>query len=138
MFGVTCAFHCPRPVLLEDHAAATHLFRIVQESVSNAIRHGKASHLQIQLARGRERVTVAVTDNGSGFPKALPKEPGMGLRIMQSRATMIGGALSFGNQPGGGAKVICSVALKPAIQQNAPRRARQKEKSDREKEDTDR
>jgi signal transduction histidine kinase len=129
MFKVSCRFECDPPVLVDDHAVATHLFRIAQEAVSNAVKHGKAAQITIQLAKERNRAVMTVTDNGAGFPEIVPRKKGMGLRIMQSRAGMIGGTLISANQSGGGARIICSVALKPRLRQNGRLRGRQKEQS---------
>lgn len=112
LFEVACTFRCDPPVLFEDQAVATQLFRMVQEAVSNAIRHGKATRVLIDLREQRGRITAAVKDNGRGFPGRIPQQKGMGLRIMRSRAGMIGGTLVLENNPSGGAKVVCSVARK--------------------------
>lgn len=111
-FNVDCSFRCDPPVPLNDQAVASQLFRIAQEAVSNAIRHGKATCLLIQLKQQRGRIIISVSDNGGGFPKTLPKKKGMGLAIMQSRAGMIGGTLAYDNHPAGGARVVCSVPQK--------------------------
>jgi PAS domain S-box-containing protein len=111
MFRVTCAFECATPVLIDDHTMATHLYRIAQEAVSNAIRHGKSKQIMITLAQIAERVMLRVKDDGVGLPKDLAKAKGMGLRIMQYRAGMIAGTLSVHNDPEGGASVLCSVPL---------------------------
>lgn len=137
MFGVKCEFECRPAVLVDDHATATHLYRIAQEAVSNAIKHGHASEVLIRLNQEDSRVAVTVTDNGTGFPKIPPVGTGMGLRIMQSRAGMIGGALSVTNRPAGGASVNCSVSVPPGERPTSTR-ARKKEKSKREKADSDR
>jgi len=109
IFHVRCRFECEPPVPVRDHAAATHLFRIAQEAVSNALKHGAATRIGIRLARQPGRIKLAVSDNGTGFPQHVPKHKGMGLRIMESRAGMIGGTLAMENPPGGGARVICEI-----------------------------
>lgn len=111
MFRVLCTFECVAPVLIDDHTMATHLYRIAQEAVSNAIRHGKAKRIIITLAQTAERVMLRVKDDGIGLPNDLGKAKGMGLRIMQYRAGMIAGTLSVHNDPEGGASVLCSVPL---------------------------
>ncbi|MFO1475386.1 MAG: response regulator [Verrucomicrobiota bacterium] len=129
LFRVDCRFDCPKPVLLDDPGVATHLFRIAQEAVSNAIKHGKASRIHVQLESRAARIVVSISDNGRGLPDPLPPASGMGLRIMRSRAGMIGGTLATENRPEGGAQVICSVpAGRPA---STPRysRARSQEKN---------
>jgi signal transduction histidine kinase len=108
MFGVTCRVEAGDPVPVEKPPAATHLYRIAQEAVSNAIKHGKARQIVIHLESSGERTVLSITDNGTGLPPALPKPQGMGLRIMEYRAGIIGGRLSIKNSASG-ATVICSV-----------------------------
>lgn len=116
MFGADCRLDCDLPVLVPDSAVASHLFRVAQEAVSNALKHGKARRIVIQLQKDRAGVTLKVSDNGRGLPTefAAQKQKGMGLRIMQSRAGMVGGALAIERNPGGGVSVICAVPLPAA------------------------
>ncbi len=108
MFHVRCEFICAETVKFPDHAAATHLFRIAQEAVSNAIKHGHAKKISIRLAAGAEQLQLSVQDNGSGFPEKKSHGQGMGLRIMQSRIGMVGGTLRIENLRGGGVTVSCT------------------------------
>jgi len=109
MFGVKCEVTGDSPELARGSAVAIHLYRIAQEAVSNAIKHGHADAVAIQLEVARRGMRLRVHDNGSGFPKAMPKAKGMGLRIMRSRAGMIGGALTIAADPAGGTTLNCSV-----------------------------
>jgi PAS domain S-box-containing protein len=113
VYGISCQFECDELVLVNDHAAATHLFRIAQEAVSNAIRHGRATQLQVRLKQLDEGLLLEITDNGRGF-NSNKNTGGMGLRIMQSRATTIGGKLTIEEGAGGGVRVTCTVALSDA------------------------
>ena len=70
------------------------LYRVVQEGMTNAVRHGKADRIAIRVARTGDEVTVSVRDNGSGCDKT---EEGFGLRHMRERLEMLGGTLSYGN-----------------------------------------
>jgi PAS domain S-box-containing protein len=110
IFRVACRFHCDPPVSIHDPAVASNLFRIAQEAVSNAIKHGKAGRISIDLAAARGRISLQVDDNGAGLPVNLAgrKRKGMGLRIMQSRAGMIGGTLAVERGEPTGVTVICS------------------------------
>lgn len=111
IFRVACRFECRQPVPVRDQTVATHLYRIAQEAVSNAIKHGKATRILIKLARQDHRMTLTISDDGSGFPESGREAKGMGLRIMHSRAGMLGGALAIENNPGTGARVICTLTL---------------------------
>ena len=70
------------------------LYRVVQEGLTNAVRHGRADRIEIRITRSGDMVTVSVRDNGTGC--ARPEE-GFGLRHMRERLQMLGGTLSFGN-----------------------------------------
>lgn len=109
MFRVNCVVECDPPVLFHEHSVATHLYRIAQEAVSNAIKHGRARHIRIGLKRAGNRNILSIKDDGKGIPKVLPENKGMGLRIMQYRAGMIGGAAMVERDLEGGTSVICSV-----------------------------
>ncbi len=114
IFRVVCHFECDPPVLVPDPSVASNLFRLAQEAVSNAIKHGKATRISIELREAQGRVIVRVSDNGAGFPPKIPKSKGMGLRIMQSRAGMIGGTLTIERNAGKGVSVICAAPNNPA------------------------
>jgi PAS domain S-box-containing protein len=137
IFGITCELECDAPVLVEDNALATHLFRIAQESVTNAIKHGKAKRVRIVLFEAGSRIGLRVIDNGSGFPASVP-ESGMGLRIMHSRAGMIGATLTVGNEPGGGARVECTVDRGPVSPRKEDERGSKKESRKSKKADSHR
>ena len=106
---VTCVFECEAPVLIHDDAAATHLFRIAQEAVRNAIQHGKPRRVGITLAERGGRVALTVEDDGNGVPETVDKSEGLGIRIMAHRAAIIGGAFAIEPGPTGGTIVTCSI-----------------------------
>jgi len=115
LFKVTCEFECPAPVLVEDNAAATHLYRIAQEGVTNAIKHGQAKHIKIELFITPRKIVLVVRDDGTGFKRAdKGGSKGLGLRIMDHRAGILGGSLSIKNRGEGGAELICTVKNKNA------------------------
>lgn len=126
IFNVTCDFDFSKPIEVGDHAAATHLFRIAQEAVSNAIKHGRATEITIFLRDPGQRLVLRISDNGAGFPKTMSKNKGMGLRIMQSRAGMIGGTIAVERNPGGGVSIICAVPHKPSMARSQKTNARKK------------
>jgi signal transduction histidine kinase len=100
-FNIDCDFTSPDPVLIDDPAISIHLFRIAQEAVSNAIKHGRAQRVKISLSAKADEVSLEVSDDGSGFRDPLPEDKGMGLHIMRHRAAMIGATLTIEERPPG-------------------------------------
>jgi len=110
MFRVKCGFQSKAPVEFKDPEWGIHLYRIAQEAVTNAVKHGKAKRVGIKLIRNRRGLMLTVADNGTGLPPSLHKSRGMGLRVMEYRAGVIGGTLEFHRNPTGGTTVTCSVS----------------------------
>lgn len=113
LFGLSCTFECDRPVLIHDHAAGNHLYRIAQEAVNNAIKHGHARHIRIHLRSDTgpdgDRLVLTIDDDGCGLPADTRNSPGMGLHIMNYRAKMIGAALRVQRSARGGTVVTCAL-----------------------------
>ena len=82
-------------------------YRIAQEAITNAVKHGHARSIVVTLKRTRSSVTLAVADNGNGLPRDVRTVQGMGLRIMQYRADTIGASLSFERANRRGTIVLC-------------------------------
>jgi PAS domain S-box-containing protein len=111
LFHCTCKVSSHHAIHITDHAVAIHLYRIVQEAVNNAIKHGKAPQITITLSIRREGgMVLMVRDNGVGFPTDVAKRRGMGLRIMHHRARMIGAILEVQHGAHGGTCVICTLS----------------------------
>ena len=89
---------------------ASQLYRIAQEAVRNAMEHGAAREVLIQLTFGHRDMLLAVQDDGEGFNKKMNGH-GMGLRIMRYRAQCIGGSCEVKSGPGKGTTVYCRVPL---------------------------
>ena len=113
MFGIQCGFDCPEPILVADSTAATHLFRIAQEALNNAHKHGRAKKITVKLRRQPAGAQLVVTDQGAGFSKNGAAETGMGLRIMRYRAGIIGGSLEIRPARGKGTIVTCDFKCEP-------------------------
>lgn len=101
---VACAFTCASPVAVADHLKATQLFRIAQEAVNNAVRHGRAGRIDIRLEARDGGVGLTIADDGCGMPIPVSSD-GMGLRIMGFRAKMIDAALDIRSERGRGTVV---------------------------------
>ena len=113
LFKVCCRFECDLPVLIHDPATAGHLYRIAQEAVGNAIKHGKARNILIRLEADETGNELSIADDGAGLPDPLPKERGMGLRIMAHRSAMIGGKFTVRRGDTGGTLVTCELQPEP-------------------------
>jgi signal transduction histidine kinase len=112
IFGVCCKFECEFPVLIQDNAAATHLYRIAQEAVNNAIKHGKARNVVVKLTAENGYGTLLIADDGAGIPEERANSPGMGLHIMGYRSSMIGGRLLVKRNAMQGTSVSCIFPMK--------------------------
>jgi signal transduction histidine kinase len=108
---VKCEFKNDSQTPRIDSNTATHLYRIAQEAVTNAIKHGHVSRIVVGLSLEDGHLKLNIVDDGIGLPEILPSERGLGLRIMASRAGMIGGAFSAGNNLDGGTTVTCRLAV---------------------------
>lgn len=107
-YGISCRFDCPQGVLVEDMAAATHLYHIVQEASNNAVKHGKADQVTISLTAQGRTLSLSVRDNGTGIPESPRKGKGLGLSITRYRAGIVGGSLEIKPHPDGGTLVVCT------------------------------
>jgi PAS domain S-box-containing protein len=111
LHGVSCNFECDEPVCILDNQAAMHLYRLSQEAVNNAVKHGRGRNILISLADDGEFVTLTISDDGRGFPsKRDPMTAGSGLRIMRYRAELIGATLSITGADPHGTIVTCLLA----------------------------
>lgn len=112
LFNVSCRFECPEPFLVDDLPTAVHLYRIAQEAVGNAIKHGGAKDVIIRL----EHLQLRVIDDGIGLPTDYRKAKGMGLRIMSYRSELIGARLDINRRSPKGTELTCSLLLDEAAQ----------------------
>jgi PAS domain S-box-containing protein len=109
--GMACRFHAAEPVRIDSRQAANQLFRIAQEAMTNAVKHGGGSRIEVELIARDGAVVLAVEDDGRGFGTAdgAPADTGRGLGIMEYRARDIGASLAVGRGRGGkGVRVACT------------------------------
>ena len=99
---------------------AKHLYRIAQEAVHNALRHGKPRSILIRLDSDDRGLILTITDDGTGMREARDRSGGLGMHIMHYRAGIIGGQITVEPGPDGGTRVRCLV---PAPGEGAARRA---------------
>lgn len=104
---LNCRFVAPDSFELGDAFIAGHLYRIAQESVNNALKHSGASSVILRLSQSDEATTLEISDNGQGLPKSPTKRQGLGLGVMQHRASAIGAELTISSKRGGGVAIRC-------------------------------
>jgi len=115
LFGIKCSFDCDRKVDLKQAHATVHLYRIAQEAVTNAIKHGRAKKIKIKLTRADGRAVLVIENDGRDFPKKFEKRgTGIGLQIMDHRVDLIGGELTIRKGPKGGTVITCSFPTEQA------------------------
>ena len=99
---------------VDNNSIATELYRIAQEALNNALQHGLADDILISLSQQDQQIILEVCDNGVGIDPQVKNEPGnvksgLGLRIMEYRASMLGGVLQIDRNSGPGTTVRCIV-----------------------------
>ena len=111
MFGVQCLFRTSGDPVVPNESGASHLFRIAQEAVNNAIRHGKAREITITLTQAADRLCLEIRDNGTGMISNGNAGTGLGLRTMRYRTELIRGQFEVKPADAGGTVVTCSVPV---------------------------
>lgn len=106
---IACHFTCRSPVLVPDINVATHLYRIAQEAVNNAVKHSETKVIDLKLTHQKDLLTLTIRDQGRGIPVSAKKSSGMGLRVMKYRADLIGATLEVNSHARQGTEIICRV-----------------------------
>lgn len=110
LFNIPCSAICSPLVRIEEPVTAKHLYRIAQEAVGNAVKHGRAKKILVELFQKKQQIVLRITDDGIGFSGSVDQMKGMGLRIMKYRANNIGAALEIHKGTKGGTVVQCSIS----------------------------
>jgi len=92
-----------------DAAVASHLYRIAQEALNNAVRHAHPDHVKVSLHGDDRELLLEVEDDGDGLPAEISRE-GMGLRTMGHRASLLEGEFTVTRLQPGGTRVSCRVS----------------------------
>jgi two-component system sensor kinase FixL len=110
VFGIHCTVGFSGTVGQVDEAVKAQLYRIAQEAITNAVKHGKATQVALCCDASNERLELSVSDDGCGVPDD-PTGEGLGLRIMRHRARSVGGRITIARRAGGGTRVACTCPL---------------------------
>lgn len=121
VYGLECTFEFANPTLPKlDEGAATHLFRIAQEATTNAARYAQASHINLSLDIAGKRLKLVVADDGIGLTAGLEGgSVGMGLKIMEYRAKLMGATLVI-DEPGAGTRIVLTCPLRLLVRGPEP------------------
>ena len=111
LFKISCRFEVAGATPPLEPNVASQLYKITQEAVTNAIKHAKTKAIAIRLASGTNELILTVQNDGLPFPNLKGHATGMGLRIMNYRASLIGASLEVRGDGLLGTCVICSVPL---------------------------
>ncbi|NBC03195.1 MAG: PAS domain S-box protein [Bacteroidetes bacterium] len=109
LFNIECELKNTLNIQFDDPTSLTHLFRIVQEATSNAVKHGNASKVQVDMQANDTQLTVKIEDNGTGFDPDWDQHKGLGVRIMKFRSRLIGANLEISDSSLGGAAIIVTL-----------------------------
>jgi PAS domain S-box-containing protein len=107
--GISVISECPGWVELPDHATATEMFRIAQEALTNAVRHGRPQQIRLTLLSEPDGLRLRIKDDGIGLRGRPNESDGLGFRIMEYRAGLVGGVLQIGSSQEGGAIVTLTL-----------------------------
>jgi signal transduction histidine kinase len=109
-FNVSCLIDWDPRIRITDRSVATNLYWIAQEAATNAVRHAHPENVWVRVAEVHGGgACLTVRDDGAGLPERPEEKGGRGLRIMKSRAQMIGASFKVETHPEGGTSVTCDV-----------------------------
>jgi len=111
LFDINCRFSSEGEIPTLEPGIVTQLYKIAQEALTNAIKNGKAKRVSISLTNGSDKLNLAIQSNGLPFPDLQGRSTGMGLRIMNYRANLVGGSIEIKSMGAHGTLVACSVPL---------------------------
>jgi PAS domain S-box-containing protein len=111
--GIECEFAVDPPDLELQDPYATAIFRILQESLTNVVRHARASRVDITLDASDGDLTLRVRDDGCGFAAAVPRKPNSyGLVGLRERAYLLDGEITIETAPGNGTVIEVRIPLR--------------------------
>ncbi len=107
-------------VQFSDPDDATHIYRIVQEAVNNALKHGAAEHVSVILSEDGGAFNLSIVDDGKGMSPSAAASPGMGLQSMRYRAHALKSELTIESRPNEGTMISCRIPRALPTSSTAP------------------
>ena len=113
IYQVECDYFCDPDCQVDDPEVAINVFRITQEAVTNAVKHGHAKHIVLRLTAAQPgKMLVEILDDGCGIAEAEATEgSGLGMRSMRYRAELIGASIEVAARNGSGTRVAVSLPV---------------------------
>ena len=110
--GIACRFETGLVGASINRAISTAVFRVLQELLTNVVRHARASAVHVRLSAGKDRLALEVKDDGCGIPSGHVFAPrSFGLLGIRERVTNVGGSIAIQGEPGRGTVVSISIPL---------------------------
>lgn len=111
LFDINCAFEERGEVKIERKNISLHFYRIAQEAINNAVKHGNADEIKVLLIGNSRSIKLIIKDDGSGFSDEfrLSSRNGLGINTMQYRTHVLGGSLSIDEDQEGWTRIVCKV-----------------------------
>lgn len=110
VYQLDCEFYGQPGLAVEDKEVAINLFRIAQEAVTNAVKHGQARRIEMRLiATPEEALRLTIWDDGVGIAADADQDAGLGIRSMGYRAELLGASLRVAPRKSGGTEVVVSM-----------------------------
>ena len=109
LLPIQCTFEAAGQTSVGQNGKAAHLYRIAQEAINNATKHGKARKIDIRLSANDNATSLSIADDGIGFSKNGNATKGVGISIMRYRANLMNGEFAIEAGAGGGTIVSCTV-----------------------------
>ena len=109
--GIRVDFHSALGELRLPSEVETTLYRVVQESLTNIVKHANAQNISVSIARRGPTVAAVIEDDGAGFDQRAVREEGVGLLGMRERLSFVDGRLEIESRPGAGTTIVAEVPL---------------------------
>jgi two-component system CheB/CheR fusion protein len=107
LFLIDCQYHGLPRIPIHDTMSCLQLYRIAQESINNAVKHADPQSIQVNVRENDGHLCLEIQDDGNGFPSPNTTSSGMGLKIMEYRARLLGAELQIHSLPHQGTTIIC-------------------------------
>ncbi|MHC4510972.1 MAG: PAS domain-containing sensor histidine kinase [Planctomycetota bacterium] len=107
IFNISCTFKCDKAASVSRLSSPINLYRIAQEAITNAVKHGKAKNIRIEMTSQDDGIRLTVENDGLDFPAGETHAEGMGLKIMRYRAELMNSSLDIRRGCNGGTIISC-------------------------------